>query len=87
MDGKHQNQKPKQVNFCGLFWKNCTDLTSDKFKKILNRNGITYEICKQSYGRKQSILNDILKTIYEKEKNIGKGMQTALSCDFYYILS
>lgn len=32
-------------------------------------------------------LNDILKTIYEKEKNIGKGMQTALSCDFYYILS
>lgn len=56
-------------------------------KKILNRNGITYEICKQSYVRKQSILNDILKTIYEKEKNIGKGMQTALSCDFYYILS
>lgn len=23
----------------------------------------------------------------KKKKNIGKGMQTALSCDFYYILS
>lgn len=31
MDGKHQNQKQKWVKFCGLFWKNCTDLTSDKF--------------------------------------------------------
>lgn len=73
---KTSKPKTKWVKICGLFWKNCTDLYLGFFFKVINKNSIAHEICKQFCARKQSILNDISKTKFKEQKFYERRMQT-----------